>query len=289
MSQEIKIVFFGSDDFSSKVLCFLMSKFQISCCVVKNNIDSDFANFARSNGIKVVVFKELNKDILKKSDFAIVASFGKIIGEDLLNLTEFINVHGSYLPQLRGATPVQTSLLLGSTSGGVTIMKMSKGMDEGDILKQKKIMITEGDNYHILRDRVGMIGGELLVDVLENIKSIIPTKQNSMDATYCFTNDFSYENARIDWLDRSEDIKNKVRAFYPAWTMFGGTGVNIYDTEVSDIESDIPGKILPLSKDLYIGCADFYLKVLKIQRFSKKILSGTDFKNGIQNKDIKFV
>jgi methionyl-tRNA formyltransferase len=289
MSQEIKIIFFGSDDFSSEVLRSVMSKFQISCCIVKNNIDSNFANFARSNEINVVVFKELNKDILKNSDFAIVASFGKIISEDLLNLTEFINVHGSYLPQFRGATPIQTSLLLGYKVGGVTIMKMSKGMDEGDILKQKKIVITKNDNYPVLRDRVAMIGGELLVDVLENINSIIPARQNSMDATYCFTNDFSYENARIDWMDRAEDIKNKVRAFYPAWTMYGGNGVNIYSTEVSDIEADIPGRIFPFSKDLYIGCADFYLKVLKIQRFSKKILSGIDFRNGIQNKDIKFV
>lgn len=289
MSQEIKIIFFGSDDFSSKILLSIISKFQIICCVVKNNIDSDFANFARARGINVVTFKELNKDILKESSFAVVASFGKIIGEDLLNLTEFINVHGSFLPQLRGATPIQTSLLLGYKEAGVTIMKMSKGMDEGDILKQKKIIITDSDNYPVLRDRVAMIGGDLLVDVLGNIKDVIPKEQNSMNATYCFTNDFSYENARIDWTDRACDIKNKVMAFYPAWTMFDDDGINIYEAEVSNIESDLPGSILPFSKDLYIGCADFYIKVLKIQRFSKKILQGVDFKNGIQNSDIRFI
>ncbi|MCX8513645.1 MAG: methionyl-tRNA formyltransferase [Candidatus Pacebacteria bacterium] len=162
--------------------------------------------------------KELKEQLLRSDiNIHIVASYGKIIPEYLLNIPSagFINIHPSDLPQYRGASPIQYALLDGKKEIFVTIMKLNKDMDEGDILIQQPLFIEGNDNTHTLEIKSGQIGGELIYKILEaiinnNIKSIT---QDHNKATY--TKMIDKNMGEISLNDNIEIIKNKYRAFTP--------------------------------------------------------------------------
>ncbi|MDI9354690.1 MAG: formyltransferase family protein [Cyanobium sp. MAG06] len=147
----------------------------------------------------------------------IIASYGKIIPEYLLNTypDRFINIHPSNLPLYRGASPIQSALLDGKKEIFVTIMKLDKNMDSGDILIQQPIFINNEDTTHTLEIHSGQVGGELIYKILEsivnnNIKSI---PQDHSQATY--TKMINKSMGQILLTDDIEIIKNKYRALTP--------------------------------------------------------------------------
>ena len=100
-------------------------------------------------------------------DFIVVAAFGQLLPERVLNAPKYdcINVHGSLLPKLRGAAPMQYSILQGDKTTGVTIMKMAKGLDTGDMISKAEMNI-EGMTIHELADKLSVLGAELLVKTI---------------------------------------------------------------------------------------------------------------------------
>ena len=119
--------------------------------------DSDF----------VQVLKELAPDIM------VVVAFGQILSEEILNIPKYgcINVHGSLLPEYRGAAPIQWSIIHGREYGGVTTMYMAKGLDSGDMILKAQEKIRDDDTYGSLYDRLSVIGADLLIKTLELIES----------------------------------------------------------------------------------------------------------------------
>ncbi|MHB8114672.1 MAG: methionyl-tRNA formyltransferase, partial [Bellilinea sp.] len=121
-------------------------------------------------------------------DLIIVAAFGQILRQNVLDLPKFgcINVHASLLPRWRGAAPIQAALLHGDNQTGVTIMKMDAGVDTGDILSQQAVDIAEQDNTASLTDRLAVAGAELLLATMPLYleEEIQPTPQDNALATY---------------------------------------------------------------------------------------------------------
>src|SRR3989338_9191256 len=151
-NKDIKIIFFGTDDFVIPVLETLKTHFDVVESITKP-----------------LTSKELTTYILKlTADLAVVASYGKIISQSVINHFNghILNVHPSLLPKYRGMSPVRTALLNGDTQTGVTIIELDNQIDHGPILAQKKVEILEDERSPELHKRLFEIGADLLIEVI---------------------------------------------------------------------------------------------------------------------------
>lgn len=231
-----------------------------------------------------------------KPDVIIVASYGKILPQELLNIPMFgaINVHASLLPQLRGASPAQNALLLGLKETGVTIMQMDHGLDTGDIIVQEKTPIEDHEKADELLEKLSEIGARLLNEILPKIlqKDIHPTKQDATQATLCQLID--REDGHIQWTDSTEDIYNRYRALYPWPGVFSYweekenqmmriklRAINPYKEELTDEEKEFrPGTVFIGHDQLCIKTFDTAIIIEAVQPECKAVMPVYDFLNG---------
>lgn len=179
----------------------------------------------------------------KKFDLFIVASYGKIIPEDILTLPAHgvLNVHPSLLPKYRGPSPIESALLDGVLTTGVSIMKLDKEMDHGPILAQSAFMIHAASNAGTLEVSCGQLGGELLVSVLPHYLdgTLIPKEQDHSQVTVCkkITKDLGL----IHLDDDIDSVRRKYRALNP-WPMLyffiehGGRDIRVKVSAIELIE-----------------------------------------------------
>lgn len=159
------------------------------------------------------------KNILEKvkPELIIVAAYGQILPEELLEYPTYgaLNFHGSILPDLRGAVPIQTALLKGYRKTGVTLQKMVKKMDAGDIIAIRTSDINKEDDYISLEKRLSILSAEIVNNELQKYLQgkITPIKQEESQATYCYIKDITFDSAEIKFNDGVGLAINKVKAF----------------------------------------------------------------------------
>ncbi len=152
----------------------------------------------------------------QQPDFLITASYGAYLPEEVLNMAkkDSLNTHPSLLPKYRGATPIQTALLNGDAETGVSIIRMVKKMDAGEIFAQEKFPIRNDILFPELIEHVFRVGAELLSKVLDNYDNLKPMKQDESKATTCTK--IAKEDGLVDLVkDSPENIWNKFRAYQP--------------------------------------------------------------------------
>jgi len=175
--------------------------------------------------------EKLNADKLKEkiagAEFAIVAAYGKIISQKVLNLFPkgVIGVHPSLLPKYRGATPLQSVLLKGEKNTGVSLFMIDKEVDHGSILARKKFPIDSRNDCEMLMRQAAAVSADLLIEILPQFAAgkIKPKKQNDKVAT--FTEKFETSDAFVPFVDlqdavtkdkvKARIIERKIRAFHP--------------------------------------------------------------------------
>lgn len=159
-------------------------------------------------------YEELSKN---NYDLFIVASYGKIIPDNILNIPKsgVLNVHPSLLPTYRGPSPIETALLNGEKELGISIMKLDSEMDHGPILIQSKFEINKEATAGTLEVEAGQLGGELLTQVLEHYLegTLIPQEQEHSKATFC--KKITKELGEIKLNDSAHETRNKFRALTP--------------------------------------------------------------------------
>ncbi len=153
----------------------------------------------------------------QKFDVFIVASYGKIIPDEILNIPKLgvLNVHPSLLPKYRGASPIESALLDGCEETGVTIIKLDNDVDHGPILVQTAFTIDNRATAGTLEITCGQVGGELLTQVLSLYieGDLIPKEQEHAQATFC--KKIEKEMGAIKLSDNAHDVRNKFRALTP--------------------------------------------------------------------------
>lgn len=191
---------------------------------------SEVKEYALKNDIHVF-HTESKKDnyekVLEKyePELVVCKAFGEIVPKSFLEYPKFkcINIHFSLLPKYRGAVPIQKAILDGEKETGISIMIMSEGLDEGDVLEMYREDIKEDDTNFSLRKRLVEKSSEILIPVLLRWINgeIAPTVQRHEDATYCWQRDISKENAEIQLSKHDPKYAERmVRAFLPwpiAW------------------------------------------------------------------------
>ena len=156
-------------------------------------------------------FKEIISTI--QCEFLVVSAYGKILPEWFLAHPDIssINVHFSLLPKYRGASPIQSSLLNGDLDSGISIMKMTKGLDEGPIYSAEKITIPENADKHFLETELTKVANKVLfttlLEVSKNKK--LPTAQDDADASYCTK--ITKSSGKVNFID--EDASSVIRKF----------------------------------------------------------------------------
>jgi len=157
-------------------------------------------------------------------DFIVVAAFGQILPKDILDIVPCINLHASLLPQYRGASPVQQSLLNGDENTGVTSMLMEEGLDTGDILEKIEFHIPHDMRLHALMQQLTEDACFLTLTTIRNFSTIKPIKQDDSIATLC--KKIKKSDGEIDF-ENADEIYNKYRAFEGWPGIFYGQGTKL--------------------------------------------------------------
>lgn len=181
-------------------------------------------------------------------DVIAVAAYGQILPETILEIPRLgcINVHGSLLPKLRGAAPIQRAILDGEEETGITIMYMEKGLDTGDMLATCRTPIGR-KNAAQLHDELAHLGAELLVHTLTELEkgTAVPQKQKEEEATYAPM--ISKKDGELDFTDTPEALERRIRAFDPwpgAYTKYKGGLLKIWQAEISEKPNESPAGMI---------------------------------------------
>lgn len=219
-------------------------------------------------------------------DLIVAVAYGKILPKAVLEIPPLgcVNIHGSILPALRGAAPVQWAVLNGLEETGVTAMYMSAGMDEGDIIEIRKTKISSSETAGELMQRLAQIGAELLCDTVDAIErgTVSRTPQDHSAATYAPM--LTKELSPIDWNQNGKEILCQIRGLNPwpvATTELGGTFFKIYAAEPFAGSCAVAGQPIALTKrGLAVSCADGAVLITRLQAQGGKVLNAPDYFRG---------
>lgn len=293
----MKILFLGSSRFSNYVLSKMLDGGLKVCGVITQPdkpsgrghkiLPTEVKKFALEKHIPVYTFDRIRNHIeeIKNIDYdlAVVASFGQILPESFLNIKLTINVHPSLLPKYRGASPIQSALLNGDKETGVTIMKVAKDVDSGDILLQEKVELHD-EYFGQLEETLGLLGGEMICKAVKQIEegSVKFVPQDHNKAT--FVQKFTKEDGRINLNNSAKKIQNQVRALSEevgCYLHFADYDLKIGKCKDVSNEFDLTvGEILNNKKRFVVGCKDGAIEILTCQAPSGKMINGRDFLNG---------
>jgi methionyl-tRNA formyltransferase len=264
--------------------------------------------FSLAEQVDIPVFsdpsqKEIQSLVLKfRPDCVVVSSYHQILPKDLLELSTFINVHYSPLPQYRGRANVNWALINDEPCAAITIHKISPDLDEGNILFQQLLPICNDDTVANLYNRLNDIQqqhlGETVLKVLNGYEGI---EQDSAEATYCCTR--LPEDGEINWSSSTRSIDCFIRAlvtpFPGAYTYCQGKKLLIWEARPVDNPpayiGRIPGRVIGRSKiegyiDVLTG--DSVLRIFEVQfegsekTAAAKIVKSIKSTLGLQTSDL---
>ena len=329
----MKIIFMGTPDFAKESLEAIYNSGNEVLAVVTNPdkpkgrgmkmIASPVKEFALEKNLKIYQPTKVrnNTEFIEKiktlnPDLLCVVAYGKILPKELLDIPKYgaINVHGSLLPEYRGAAPIQWAVLNGDKKTGVTTMFMDIGMDTGDMILKEETIIGEDETTGELWDRLSKIGANLLVKTIKKIEAI-PDKENKtleeikklvgaekQDKNFTLAPMLEKEMAKIDWNKSSKEIKNLVRGLNPimgAYSFLNAKKIKFWKIDIMPIEE--LEKIFPELKEyesrmkklepgtiafadnkkgIFIKTGDSFIKVLELQGENSKKMDYRSFLNG---------
>ncbi len=297
-----RTVFMGSSDFSVSILEELARHYPVSGVITQADKPAGRGKQLTPPPVKLKA-QELSLPILQpeklktpevfeqlvnwQPDFIVVAAYGKILRQNILDLPRFgcINVHASYLPRWRGASPIQTAILNGDSSTGVTIMVMDAGVDTGPILSREKVLIDPDDDSITLSEKLAITGSRLLISTLEAYLSgsLKPHAQEEDGATYAAM--IQKEDGYLDFSSPAEELERKVRAFidWPGVVMdFSGQALKIRKARVIPGKGE-PGERIIIDHFPCVNTVDGKLMLLEVKPAGRNWMSGADFLRGARD------
>ena len=227
------------------------------------------------------------EEILKYNpDIIITCAYGQIIPSILLDTPKYkaVNVHASLLPKLRGGSPLHKCIIDGYSETGVTIMYMAPGMDDGDIITQKKINIEDSDNVGTIHDKLSVMGRDLLLLTLPSIfdGTCNRTKQNESEVTFAYN--IKREEEKLDFNKTAREVFNQIRGMYPfpiAYTTLNDEIIKICESKIGDKTTGKIGEIIALyDNGIGVKCSDKEIIITKLKPSGKKEMQAKDFING---------
>jgi len=292
----MNVIFMGTPDYAQKILQRLIETATINVVAVYTQPDKPVGRkklmtppevkvLAEANAIDVyqpnrLRDEEVVKELLSIAcDYIVVAAYGQILPRAILDHAPCINLHASILPQYRGASPIQQTLLNDDKQTGVTAMLMEEGLDTGDILKIQKIDVPKDMMVESLFDTLTQVAVDLTVEVLENFASFTPIQQKEKEASHC--KKISKKDGEVGFTD-AHTLYNKYRAFTPWPGIYLHNGLKLkkiaLDEKCSLHEA---GTILEVNNDnIVVACTKGSIAIYTVQPASKKEMDVLSYING---------
>ena len=304
----LKVVFMGTPEFAVPIVKLLNDSYEVVGVVTQPDKMVGRKKIMTPPPVKVVseelglkVFqprhiKEEYQPILDlKPDLIVTCAYGQILPEEILNYPKYgcINVHASLLPKLRGGAPIHHAIIDGYKETGITIMYMSKNMDQGDILTQVKTDIRDDDTLGTLQYKLSEMAKDLLKATIPLLidKKIVPLKQNEEEATYGYN--ISREEEKIDFNKTCEEVDRQVRGLNPVpacYTTLDGKRLKVYDVRFGDkyYPNTENGTIVDFHHDGFsVVCGGKELVITDLALEGKRRCAAKDFLNGVSKEELK--
>ncbi len=301
----MKILFMGTPDFalfSLKGLCengydvvgvitqpdkpkgrgYVLTPTPVKVYALEQNIPVYQPNSLRTEEFASLL-AEINPDLIA------VVAYGKILPKNVLDYPKFgcVNVHGSLLPEYRGAAPMQMAIIDGKKVTGITTMYMAEGLDTGDMLLKAECEIAENDNFEIIHDRLGTLGAELLRKTIDGLEKeeITPIPQDHAKATH--TAKILKEDCEIDFSKDCDTVHNLIRGLSPIPLAFthtpDGKLLKVVESAICERESQNSefGKVVSLENGkIRVLCANGSIYITKVLPEGKGRMTAADFIRG---------
>lgn len=301
----MRIVFAGTPDFAVKPLeNIINSGYEVVGVITQTDKPQGRKGILTPPPVKTVAEK-LNIPVLQpvkirdevetvralEGDLLVTCAYGQILTQEVLDLFPLgvWNIHAGLLPKYRGASPIQSCILAGEKTTGVSIMKTELGLDAGDILLVDELEILENETYGELSDRLSALSAQTIVKALKLLESgeYSLTKQDEEGVQV--VRKIGKDHAKIDFNATAEEIVNLVRAMNPqpvAYTAVNGLKVNVFLAEkletCEEWVGQVCGEVLSSSpkQGLIVKCKDGAVRLLEVQAAGGKRIKGGDFING---------
>ena len=284
-----KILFMGTPDYATTIFIELLkSKYEIVGLFTQPDkpvgrkqilTPPHIKQYCIDENIEVPIFQplklknnqEAKEEIQQlKPDFILVAAYGQILPKDILDIAPCINLHASLLPNYRGASPIQESLLNDDSFTGVTSMLMEEGLDSGDILGFQYLKITRTMEVSEAFEKLSHIAAQLTITTLDNFENINAIKQNESLVTFC--KKIKKDDGLVDFCDAKKlFLKYKAYSYWPG--IFLSSELKLKDIELNEeLSQNNEGEILEINKDfILIGCKKGSLKIKIYKLHLKKL------------------
>ena len=297
MFENKRIVFMGTPDYATVIFKKLLEEnYNIVALFTQPDkpvgrkqelTPPDIKKFALDNGLSIPIYQPntlkdnttQNHIVELKPDIIIVAAYGQILPREVLNIAPCINLHASLLPEYRGASPIQQSLLNDDTFSGVTAMNMDVGLDSGDILGYKYVGIDQDTVVAELFDKLAICAADLTLETLERYDNIEPIKQNLSLVSHC--KKISKKDGLV-MFENANNLYNKYRAFKSWPDIYLESGIKIKECSLNDIDSiNNIGEITAIENDyIIVGCKQGSIKINSVQPSSKKQMNVVSYIRG---------
>jgi methionyl-tRNA formyltransferase len=226
-------------------------------------------------------------------DLIVVIAYGLILPQAVLDIPKFgsINVHGSLLPRWRGAAPIHRAVMAGDDKTGITIMKVVKKLDAGDMLYKIECPINADSTSSELHDQLAEIGAQGLIQVVNQIEQGTLIAEPQDEALVTYAHKLEKNEAVLDWQKSALELDRQVRglnAWPVAQTLYKGEVLRVWRSEVIDGESDLPaGTISCQQHALDVATGNGILRLLEVQLPGGKRIAGKDFLNAHQADNLR--
>lgn len=221
-------------------------------------------------------------------DVIVVVAYGKILPKSVLELPKHgcINVHGSLLPEYRGAAPMQRAIIDGKTETGITTMQMAEGLDTGDMLVTVRVPIGENDNFEDIHDRLGAAGAEALLETLARLRAGTLTATVQDDALATYAAKIEKADCLLDFGVEARAVHDRVRGLSPIPLSFtrtpDGKMLKVIETRVGEGRTAAaPGTVIALDGMVTVACGNgTTLDILRLLPEGKGRMSAADYIRG---------
>lgn len=301
----MKIVFMGTPDFAVDCLDILVENGhevaavfsqpdkpqgrkqiltapEVKVCAQKHGIPV-YQPVSFKDGEATKLLKEISPELI------VVVAYGKLIPQEVLDIPKYgcINVHASLLPKLRGAAPIQWSIINGEKTTGVTTMQLDAGLDTGDILMVKETEIAENETSGELFDRLKVLGAELLIETINALLDgkIEPKKQEDSLSTYASM--LNKALSPVDWSKSAQQVHDHIRGLDPwpvATTVINEKTVKLFGSRLGGACcGKAAGEVVNADKQLEVCCGDGKTVIItSLQAVGKNRLPSADFLRGFK-------
>ena len=214
-----------------------------------------------------------------------VVAYGQILPKSVLEIPAHgcINVHASLLPKYRGAAPINKAIIDGETETGITTMYMDVGLDTGDMLVKKRLVIGPEETAGELHDRLASLGRETMEETLRQLCAGTLQREVQDDEQSTYASLMKKEDGRIDWNRSAQEIHNHVRGLDPwpgAYTTINGELLKLAETS-PEAEEGLPGSVIAADKNgVCVACGSGSLRIQQLQLAGRKRLAAADFLRG---------